>query len=105
MIVVDHKPLVKILGDQRLDEISNPRLLRIKQRTLMWQFEIEYQPGKLNLTSDALSRYPNKFSELASLAMHSESDQEENLLIAEIAHGTNSTSVQVYASIGNFVTI
>ena len=34
VVVVDHKPLTKILGDRTLDEIPNPRLFRIKQRTL-----------------------------------------------------------------------
>ena len=29
LVVVDHKPLVKLLGDRRLDEIDTPRLFRI----------------------------------------------------------------------------
>ena len=71
LVVTDHSPLIKVLGDRRLDEINNPRLFRIKERTLMWRFDIEYQPGKSNTVSDALSRYPNRFAELASLAMSS----------------------------------
>lgn len=84
LVVVDHAPLVKLLGDRRLDEIENPRLFRLKQRTLRWRFEIEYQPGKSNHASDALSRYPNRYSELASLSLQSEEDQEEELIIARI---------------------
>ena len=34
IITTDHKPLVKILGDRSLDEISNSRIFRLKQRTL-----------------------------------------------------------------------
>ena len=34
IVVTDHKPLVKILGDRTLDEITNTRLFRLKQRTL-----------------------------------------------------------------------
>jgi hypothetical protein len=30
LVVTDHKPLVKILGDRTLDEIANPRLFRLK---------------------------------------------------------------------------
>ena len=33
LVIVDHKPLTKIFGDRRLDEIENPRLLRLKRRT------------------------------------------------------------------------
>ena len=31
LVNTDHKPLVKILGDSRLDQIDNPRLLRLKK--------------------------------------------------------------------------
>ena len=34
LVVTDHKPLVKIFGDRTLDEITNTRLFRLKQRTL-----------------------------------------------------------------------
>lgn len=60
LVIVDHKPLTKIFGNRRLDEISNPRLFRLKRRTLMWKFDIEYQPGKLNSFSDAVSRNPSR---------------------------------------------
>ena len=33
LVVTDHKPLTKILGDRMLDEIHNTRLFRLKQRT------------------------------------------------------------------------
>ena len=84
LVVVDHKPLVKLLGDRRLDEIVNPRLFRIKQRTLMWQFQIEYQPGTKNHVADAVSRRPNKFAEMASIDMRGEGDNMEELLIAGV---------------------
>ena len=84
LVVVDHKPLVKLLGDRRLDEIVNPRLFRIKQRTLMWQFQIEYQPGTKNHVADAVSRRPNKFAEMASIDMRGEGDSMEELLIAGV---------------------
>ena len=34
VVVTNHKPLVKIFGDRTLDDISNSRLFRLKQRTL-----------------------------------------------------------------------
>jgi len=58
LIITDHKPLTKLFGDRTLDEITNPRLLRIKQRTLLWRFSIQYMPGADNHFSDATSRHP-----------------------------------------------
>jgi hypothetical protein len=84
LLVVDHKPLVKLLGDRQLDEIVNPRLFRIKQRTLMWQYQIEYQPGKTNNVADAISRRPNKFAEMASIDMQGDGDAIEVILVAGI---------------------
>ena len=34
IISTDHKPLLKILGDQSLEEIHNPKLLNLKEKTL-----------------------------------------------------------------------
>ena len=58
LVVTDHKPLVKILGDRTLDEITNTRLFRLKQRTLPWQFDIVHMPGLSNCVADATSRHP-----------------------------------------------
>ena len=55
LVIVDHKPLIQLLGDRRLDKIANPRLFWIKKRTLMWHFEIDYQPGIKNNFADAVS--------------------------------------------------
>ena len=81
VVVVDHKPLVKILGDRRLDEIENSRLFRIKWKTLNWRFDIEYQRGERNPFADAMSRNPNTYAELASIGMQCGSlDDEESLI-------------------------
>ena len=84
LVIVDHKPLTKIFGDRRLDEIDNPRLFRMKRRTLMWQFEIEYQRGVKNPFADAMSRHPNKHSETASCEMMSSDDLDEASHISNI---------------------
>ena len=57
-VVTDHKPLVGIFGDKELRSISNPRIFRLKQRTLWWLFDIVYLPGWKNPASDAMSRNP-----------------------------------------------
>jgi len=56
VIGIDHKPLVKISGDSTLDEITNSRLFRLTQRTLLWRFEIRNLSSKSNHTADATSR-------------------------------------------------
>ena len=58
MITTDHKPLVRIFGDRSLDQISNTRIRRLKQRTLAWRFNIAHVPGKSIPASDATSRNP-----------------------------------------------
>ena len=66
IVVVDHKPLVKLFSDQMLEKIKNPRLFSLKEKSLMFRFTIKYIPGKLNSGPDAASRYPPP-SEKASL--------------------------------------
>ena len=78
----DHKPLVKILGDSRLDQIETPRLVRLKKRTLLWKFHIEYKPGKQIKFADATSRH--SYAELASLGLLNPKDLEESMIIASL---------------------
>ena len=82
LVIVDHKPLTKIFGDRRLDEIDNPRLFRMKRRTLMWNFDIEYPRGEKNPFADAMSRHPNKHAERASSSMMSRDDLMEESIVS-----------------------
>ena len=81
LIVTDHKPLVKILGDRTLDEISNTRIFRIKQRTLPWSFDIVHLPGKTNFAADATSRNP---SPSITATVYSGLDQAEAALVSSL---------------------
>ena len=63
LVITDHKPLVKIFGDRTLDEITNSRLFRLKQR-----FDIEHLPGKSNSAADAASRHPSPSGLVNSLS-------------------------------------
>ena len=67
LVITDHKPLKKIFGDRTLDEISNSRLFRLKQRTLPWYFRIEHMPGTSNEVADAMSRYPSSYPDDATI--------------------------------------
>ena len=68
IIITHHKPLVKIFG-RTLDEITNSRLFRLKQRTLPWRIDIEHLPGKSNSAADAASRNPSPSSLIGSLSL------------------------------------
>ena len=58
IVVTDHKPLLKILGDRNLEDISNPRLIKLKEKTLLFRFGISYIAGSRNSAADAVSSYP-----------------------------------------------
>ena len=58
MVTTDHKPLVTILGDKSLTDITNRRLLNLKEKTLAYRFTIHHVSGAKNRGPDAASRYP-----------------------------------------------
>ncbi|KAJ8336082.1 hypothetical protein SKAU_G00394250 [Synaphobranchus kaupii] len=58
IVVVDHKPLLKLLADRALDDIPNPRLRNLKEKTLRYRFRIIHIPGMRNKAADAMSRRP-----------------------------------------------
>ena len=89
VLVTDHKPLVKLFSDRTLDEITNPRLFSLKQRTLPWRFSIVHMPGKSNSFSDATSRNPVGYEDetisdteiLAGIMIVEKDDTNEDLAI------------------------
>ena len=56
-IIVDHQPLLKIFGNKSLQDITNPRLFSLQEKTLMYSFNMKYVRGVKN-RADVLSRYP-----------------------------------------------
>ena len=96
IIVTDHQPLCKLLGDRTLDETVNSRLFRIKQRTLPWKFSISWMPGKKNLFADAASRHPlgdevevSSYAASLSIIMRTQGDNCEAALMAAIKSDLN----------------
>ena len=57
-VCVDHKPLLGILNNTALEKVENPRLRRLKEKTLCWRFRVQYLPGAGPQLggADALSR-------------------------------------------------
>ena len=67
MVAVDHKPLLKVLGDRALDDIPNRRLRNIKEKSLRYRFRVLHIPGVRNTVADALSRHPVGVAETPDL--------------------------------------
>ena len=69
-VAVDHKPLLKVFSDRLLEDIDNPRLIRLKEKTLQFRFKIVYIPGVKNVAADSISRHP--VGEAIPLNLHDE---------------------------------
>ena len=56
--VTDHQPLIGIFGDRDLSKIQNPRLFKLKEKSLSYFFIIQHCPGKWLKDADAISCNP-----------------------------------------------
>ena len=55
LIGTDHKPLLGVLNDRSMDSLDNPRLIRLKEKTLGSRFKIIHIPGRKLCGPDSLS--------------------------------------------------
>ena len=60
IVITDHRPLVKTFNDKELKDIDNPRIFKMKEKSLMYRFETMHIEGKKNCAANTLSRYPLK---------------------------------------------
>ena len=67
IVAVDHKPLLKVFGDRSLENIKNPRLFNLKEKTLQYRFRMVHVPGVRHAAADAVSRNPTSESEQLQL--------------------------------------
>ena len=51
IVAVDHKPLLKIFGDRSIQDIPNPRLRNLKEKTLRYRFKMVHVPGVKHLVA------------------------------------------------------
>ena len=70
---------------------SNTRLFRLKQRTLMWRFDIAHLSGSTNTAADATSRHPatSEFFATISGAERDSIDSLEEALLASVRQNTH----------------
>ena len=57
-VATDHKPLLGTFGDRNLEQVENPRLRRLKEKTKMFDFKMIHVPARKHAGPDALSRNP-----------------------------------------------
>ena len=67
IVAVDHKPLLGLLNDKSLAEIDNPRLLMLKEKTLWFNFQVMWVPGRTNSGPDFMSRVRNDTTKQARI--------------------------------------
>ena len=58
VVATDHKPLLKVFSDRSLEDISNTRLVNLKEKTLQYRFQMIHIPGVKHAAADCLSRHP-----------------------------------------------
>ena len=81
VVATDHKPLVKVLSDRHLEDISNPRLLKLKEKTLCYRFRVVHVPGRQLKGPDTMSRKP--ISTIAGLHCSASDEECEQSLCLE----------------------
>ena len=57
-VLLDHRPLIPVLNKKTLAEIENPRLQRLREKLVPYNFIASWRQGKLHSIPDALSRAP-----------------------------------------------
>ena len=58
IVAVDHKPLLKVFGDQSLENIPNPHLHNLKEKSLCYHFRIIDIPSACHTAANRVSHHP-----------------------------------------------
>ena len=75
IVAVDHRPLLKVLSNRKLEDIKTPRLFNVKEKMLPFKFKIIHISGEKHLATDVLSRHPV-------------GDQDNKLVLPDNVHNT-----------------
>ncbi len=57
-LIVDHQPLISIINEKCLDEISSPRILNLKSKLSKYNITAVWRAGIKHTVADVFSRYP-----------------------------------------------
>ena len=94
IVAVDHKPLLPIFNDRDLDKIANPRILKIRERSLAYRFTVVSIPGKKNCCPDAVSRIPTPPPSQSKSPQTTDHDIEPAIVAATLSH-TRTTDFHI----------
>ena len=93
VLETDHKPLTTLLNSTELSKMP-PRILRFRLRLMRYDYQVQYVPGKLQVTADALSRAPVSLPE-----------QQDKLFVEEVEALTAQTITALPATINRLQAI
>ena len=106
VVAVDHKPLLKLFGNRSLEDIPNPRLRNLKEKTLRYRFQMVHIPGVKQCVADGLSRHPvdpaevlNLPDDIATVSRSEESpptDSTPDLLHIEIEESAQAMALSTF---------
>ena len=57
-VATDHKPLLDTFSDRNLEQVENPRLRKLIEKTKMFEFKMIHVPARKHTGPEALSRNP-----------------------------------------------
>jgi hypothetical protein len=58
IVAIDHKPLLETFDDRCLENIHNPKLRNLKEKTLPYKFHTVHIPGMKHHAADCISSHP-----------------------------------------------
>ena len=57
-LIVDHRPLISIINSKTLDQLSTPRIVRLKEKLTPYRLNAMWRPGIEHKVVDCFSRHP-----------------------------------------------
>ena len=89
-IEMDHRPLITILDKKCMNEIENPRILRLKEKLSGMVFTTKWVPGKKHLIADAFSRSPVDYPDTSDEELEKTLSIRSNLILEEVQEDKKS---------------
>ncbi len=83
-LIVDHQPLTPIINQKCLDEISSPRILKLKSKLGKYNIKAVWRQGVKHVVVDVFSRYPVSQPTNEEVAMGSDKDETTRYSLNEI---------------------
>lgn len=94
-VITDHNPLIPIHNSHRPYKIENPRLQRLRQRLMAYNFTTTWCKGAANNVPDALSRSPVGEPHPTKMLAEYEEDSTPALSLSELRVASNEGSESV----------